>query len=537
MATDVAQTSKGMDIRDTSTSTSTSMASEGGYIMTSNEQNALIGFANRLGSCSIGNNEPGIVDETDVRKEARLLMSLSCTSPTNISEISRPTSPDSDASGYTSSTTSSSATAAAARRDDSFMFTCPSLSLENPNHPHTDQTTAMIRNESSSSNSTTSPPPPAELLGRILKVDDRDALRLSAEAMARNVMQSYQKAIAWRIKSWIDSLSKVLVRKEMELKKTDASEQEMKEQLLKSGEAKLVIVLRELEKNIKVMDARTSFKVLAQRVKKADTLSACASPPKKQRMESAEETIGLEETEYKYDVAHTLSFDCFLNITTPAGHVHIDLQVPGTIKGTFLSTEPGYEECTQVLVDLNTDMLAAMIEKSCRIVVRSAVEALLTELSEDNPVIKQVEMTVVEVNKTQAAPTSTTTAPTYTPKSEFSEERVAGLNFVTPRDTSSSSLSSYGDSDQDDKPFLLSIPNDFDNTKSTCLRMVSPQPKRAHLMDHITFTPRTMETSFPSLISPQQTNSKPAFEFGRRSNKGPNLPVLVEVACAAMRAN
>jgi hypothetical protein len=484
---------------------------------TTNEQLALIQFANLLGS-SIVNDEPSISNEKDVRNEARLLMSLSCTSPTNISEESGRASPENDSSSCQTYSSTSSV------QNNSFTFTCPSLSLENPFR----EELSAIRDESSEST------PPAALLGRILKVDDRDALRLSAEAMARNVMQSYQKAMQWRIQSWVDQLSRVLASKESFLQEQNASEKEIKA-LLESGEAKLIRQLRELEDKIHVGGARTYFKILPQRLPKVET-SEPASKKLRMTESSDEEDMGFQETEYKYHVKHTLTMEGDLSISTPAGYVHIDIKVPGTVEGTFLSSEPGVEELTAVQVEINTEMLASMIEKSSRIAVRSSVEALLTpepkeeeSTAEANPT--EAETEVVE-NRNTASP-----EPTVTPKRKYSHERVSGFSVVTPSDTSSPS--SCGDSDHEDKPVLLSIPDDFSVVKST-LRMVTPQPSFARSEKHgFTFTPRApgqTEMSFPSLVSPTQT-SNPSFEAVGKSRSGPCLPVLVEVACAARHAN
>ena len=177
---------------------------ETGYMspVASNEQLTLMGMANQLGS-SILSNEPGIADESDVRREAKLLMSLSCRPPECISDGSGRTTPESVGSSCPSVPSST--------RRNTFRFTCPSLSLENPGKV----SQSLDGNADPKSKNVTSSvaPPPAKLLGRSLKVEDRDALRLSAEAMARNLMQSYQKALQWRIQAWIDSLSTLLVRK------------------------------------------------------------------------------------------------------------------------------------------------------------------------------------------------------------------------------------------------------------------------------------------------------------------------------------
>ena len=493
----------------------------------SNEQLTLMGMANQLGS-SIVSNEPGIADESDVRREAKLLMSLSCRPPDCISDGSGRTTPESVGSSSCPSIPSTS-------RRNTFRFTCPSLSLEDPGK----MSESLDGNADPKSKNVTSSdaPPPAELLGRSLKVEDRDALRLSAEAMARNLMQSYQKALQWRIQTWTDSLSTVLVKKEKDLKAKGATEDEIKG-LLETAEAKLILKLRELAEKVQVIDARTSFKVHPRRI---DCKEDDAPPSKKQRSEPVDEMCVLEETEYKYHVAHSLALEGFICVFTPAGFVHIDVQVPGSIKGTFLSSEPDFDEVIGVRVKLDTDILAAMVEKSSRITVRSSVEALLEAGQEDAPPKAKVKKEVVTV---PPPPTSSAPIPTFTPKRKFTnDERSAGLVVVTPRETSSDSSS--GDSDHEEKPVLLPIPDDFKvGSKKTTpsLRMVSPQPSRPHEMSGMTFTQRLpnrkTEIPFPSLVSPHKM-SKPAVDQSGNTadGKGPCLPVLVEVACAAMQSN
>jgi hypothetical protein len=315
----------------------------------------------------------------------------------------------------------------------------------------------------------------------------------------------------------------MLVNKEKILNQEKASEEEIKE-LLTSSEAQLILKLGELAEKIQVLDATTTFKVSPQRVPKTD---ASQNPSKKQRIEEEEDMTSLEEHEYQYHVAHMLTVDIFLNILTPgAGYIQIDLQVPGTMKGTFLSTESEGEQLTDVMIELNTEMLASMIEKSSRMVVRSSVEALLKQEPEE----EQAE----ETKEKAEVSTATSPVPTGTPKRKYSDERVSNLVVVTPRDASSPS--SFGDSDIDDKPVLLSIPDNFSSGQpKTSLRMLTPQPSRARDMANITdFTARLppKKMSLPFVVTPHKT-SKPSVVRGR----GPILPLLVEVACAAMRAN
>eukprot|EP00980_Cylindrotheca_fusiformis_P017507 scaffold5490_cov125-Cylindrotheca_fusiformis.AAC.24 len=475
--------------------------SEGSLNTTSNEQLALIGFAYKLGT-SIASND-GIADEFDVRNEAKLLMSLSCSS----TQVSGRITPPSDTSSCHSNRTS-------------FCFTCPSLSLENHSQAECEESGEFSKSSL-----------PSELLGRPLKVDDRDALRLSSEAMGRNIMQSYKKALDWRIQSWEYSLAKALADKEQQLVEQQASEEDIRE-LLKSGEAKLLLALREIQENIKVVDASTSFKVLPQRV---TTKDGSEHPAKKQRME-AKNASTLEETEYQYHVAHVMSLDGFLNIQTPAGYVRIELEVPGSMTGTFLSSEEDVEEeeLVEVKMDLNTEILAAMIEKSSRTVVRASVQALIA--GESNAAMEESGEASVkgEEREIKHLPSPKTTAYSMsTPKRIPSDDRVSGLVLITPaRDTSSPS--SYGEDSDDDKPVLLSIPDNFksDSPKSG-FRMLTPQPSRPGRDD--TFCSSSFTTSqskeLPKVVTPHKTQYPEAITTG----KGPILPLLVEAACAAMR--
>jgi len=484
-----------------------------GSLTTSNEQMTLVGFAYQLGS-SITNND-GLADEVDVRKEAELLMSLSCSAPNIIEERSGRITPPSDSSSCYSS----------GSRRDSFCFTCPSLSLENHSREQ----------EGAETKTSTKEDPPSVLLGRSLKVDDRDALRLSSEAMALNIMQSYRKAIEWRIQSWDNSLSRITANRERKLVEDSASEEQIRE-LLNSGEAMLLLKLRELAEKIKVLDAYTTFKVLPQRVTKDAETSEPSS--KKQRTDLETQTAGLEETEYQYHVTHVMALECYLNVYTPAGHAQIEIQVPGTMAGTFLSSESYSEELTEVMIEINTEMLAAMIEKSSRMVVRASVEALLKGESEEEEdkqeEKKKTSIAKKEKDKADDEESAKTPPPlkppstaTYTPQRRVSEDRVSCLFVVTPaRDTTSSPLS-YGDSDNDEKPVLLSIPDNFGESKSkSSLRMLTPQPSRARDRGDFTY-------KLPTVVTPHKTHIAEA----KTKGKGPILPLLVEAACAAMRKN
>ncbi|CAJ1934517.1 unnamed protein product [Cylindrotheca closterium] len=560
-----------------------------GSLNASSEQLALSGFAYQLTSI-IGSDDGSIADEVHVQEEAKLLMSLSCSSPvnhstqsssnggsttTNKTNATTPSTTTNNSNNHynttstgriTPSSDTSSCYSNTSSKRDSFGFTCPSLSLENHSReadcnyqsqqPHDHQSTQEPSSSSSSSQSSL----PSVLLGRSLKIDDKDALRLSSEAMGRNILQSYKKALEWRIKSWEHSLSKILVRKERDLAAT--LDEAAMQALLTSGEANLLLALQVMETKLRVIDATTSFKVLPQRLNKehfnSDNNSDQQHPSKKQRIDvnSAAASAGLEETEYEYQVAHAMTLEGCLNIHTPAGYCKIELEVPGSMTGTFLSHGEG-EELTDVSMDVNTDILAAMIEKSSRKVIRAAAEALLKGEVAEEEEPKKEEQVATEVTEAEADTAKaicsqedgamdlheeevvSTTQPeptTSTPKRKHSEEHMSRMVVITPAGrNSSSSPSSFGDSDYEDKPVLFSLPDSFpssdeadgDNSPSKpSLRMLTPKPSRASNKKA-----KRSKLSLPTVVTPHKTQHSEAITSGT----GPTLPLLVEVACAMVK--
>lgn len=479
-----------------------------GSLNTSNEQLALMGFAYQL--CTTVCNNDDIADEKSVQKEAELLMSLSCSPPMNIVEQTGRITPQSDSSSCSSS----------GSKRDSFCFTCPSLSLDNRSKGRK----RMLKDIESSSEEA-----PAVLLGRSLKLADKDALRLSSEAMARNIMQSYKRAIDWRIESWINALSRVLVDKEKSLIDENASEAQIRE-LLQTGEANLLLKLRELAEKIQVLDGCTSFKVLPQRVKKNDGEE---SPLKRQRLDGEDGSLELGESEYEYHVTHVMSLVGYLNIYTPAGHAQIDLEVPGTMAGTFLSAESYSEELTDVRIEINTEILAAMIEKSSRMVVRASLEALLKGEEEED---QEGSKSTIPEKKEMKVSTPKPIPVASTPRRVVSSgEPVNKLVVVTPARDTSSPISSYGDSSDDDKPLILPIPNDFNGTQTKpTLQMLTPQSSRVGAdRGNFTFASKLKpKKSLPTVVTPGRS---PKPEVVARKGPSPVLPLLVEAACAKFR--
>ena len=500
---------------------------------------ALMDFTYRLSAWNYSADVGGIADEEiTTRQEAKLLMSLlSCPIRVETAEqpqaLGEPVSVSESDRSFASSASDSSWSS----RREYFTFTCPSLSLENSNTapslplPRTNTTPRRVSDsseESSFGNSTAEETPrPAKLLGRQLMVDDRDALRLSADAMARNVRHSFQKAIGWRIQSWTHALSKKLVKKEQDMKRSGASEQELRT-LLQSSEANLILQLNAVKDHIKVTATGTSFQVLSEVDHQQEPLR------KKQRMGSTNGVLA--DTNTHYSNSYLLLMDCVVSLQTPAGFSEITLQVPGTIEGTFLHTETGMEELQSVVVDIDTDILAAMVEKSCRTIVRTSVEATCQPPSEDtNATITdtaQPETTdepTVQPSSVQEVKTPLSAPPTSVVSAK--EVRVA---LVTPRTLFSDP---NHDSDKDSpKPVLMPIPDNFDEGTQYGPRRISPH---SHLPSafNSSFTPRTPHPTdrmsmSPPMISPPLNENGPDFEDD--AGKGPSLPMLVEAACRAM---
>eukprot|EP00934_Nitzschia_sp_Nitz4_P005480 Nitzschia sp. Nitz4//scaffold22_size323478//47140//48651//NITZ4_000505-RA/size323478-processed-gene-0.385-mRNA-1//1//CDS//3329542929//5470//frame0 len=470
-------------------------------LSSSREQLALVGFANSLYTVSTGNDD-SIADETDVRNEAKLLMSLSAVDPKFTDETSGRITPPSDISSCGS------------RARDAFTFSCPSLSLEN--FAEESGTQASINSSEPPSQSIEGLPNsiPSALLGRVLKVDDRDALRLSSEAMARNIMQSYNKAIQWRVESWIRSLSQVLVDKEKELKEEGMATEENLKLLCESSEALLILQLREISEKVRATHASTKFNVLPHRLPKED--DEAEKRAKRQRLseQGGWREAGLEESEYEYSVAHVLALECDISVTAPGvGNISIDLQVPGTMKGTFLSVEDGNEQLVDVTIDVDTGILASMIEKSSRTAVRASVEALLQgEVAEEQDSTEAG--SVVEVAPTtvdHVAPIHSEEAhPSTSPKRRISDASMSGTAVVTPREYSSPVEFVDGV-----KGIIPAFPDNLESEHKGFSGLATRLPQM-----------KKRSKQLPNVITP----SKSARPILVGKGPGPDLPTLVEVA-------
>lgn len=503
------------------------------------EHLTLIGFAARLGTCV--SREECASDENDLRSEAQLLMNLLVSNPapesTVVLEKREVVSPI-----FEDEPSCEQWPTPEAKKPYTFQFSCPSLSLDGktPQPPNCCSAPPM-RGRLASDDSEDSipslvdPPAPVVAMGRPLVVDDRDALGLSAEAMARNILRTFEKAVQWRKKCWFDTLARSLVEFEGEMKQGGASEEELRA-LLETPEAKVIASLNCA--SIDVLDARTSFRVLPQRWDKSEGSSE--TPPLKKRKVD----VAGEEKSGEYSNAFVLSFQTVLNLSSPAGYSQVTLEAPGFIEGRFVSSPTSDVILTGVSVEIDTRVLATMIEKSSRIIARASAAAII-----DTP-LETAESDGEYLDgypSTEELSLEGTKSDISTPSVDGTTESNNPSSFrtiVTPSYKSPPNV--YCDSD----PELIAktcipLPELPEGSCSAIrersfLRMVSPQPGSSSSDESVDLdTPSlAMKRIGPSLISPPPSrySANGTTEYlSFDSRAGPSLPALLEVACAAMR--
>jgi len=516
------------------------------------EQLTLIGFAAHLGTCV--SHEDGMTNEGDLRSEAQLLMNLLVSNESKECKCEESNEGASPTSVAQSSTQRPRPVTEA--KSCAFTFSCPSLSLDGkPKQPHLPR--HPLRPTTGTQGSIPSQAPsPAVTMGRPLVVDDRDAIRLSAEAMARNILRTFEKAVKWRKQCWVDTLARPLMDQERNIKaraavaksngKSQAKEELKLKTLLETPEAKVIASLNKAK--IQVMDARTSFRVLSQRW---DNKNNSGMPPAKKRkviIDGTGNAIAMHSQSEQYSTAYVLSFQTVLNLSSPAGYSQVTLEAPGIIKGTFITSPKGDATLTGVSVQVDTSVLATMIEKSSRIVARASAQVILTSLQKAKTHSDSKGHTHVDVQV--ASPCPDTTTQNKSPRRVSTTENDDSESFVTTIVTPGygSPPNVYCDNDSDPElveveKTYIPLPDDLDatNHRRAFLRMVSPQPGSGSSDDSLDVklerNPRRNMSSIkragPSLVSPPlSTRSHEYLTFDPK--QGPSLPALLEVACAAM---
>ncbi|GKY91627.1 hypothetical protein MPSEU_000134600 [Mayamaea pseudoterrestris] len=497
------------------------------------EKMALVDFVYSLGSSNV-NTEPGIADDGTTRQEAELLMSLLSSSPSSLEQLDMDpvSSSESEHSFEASSADEESLQhrpSSIANRTRSFRFTCPSLSLEHLERSAPSHSKPAKINRIVSDNGTQ--PSPATLLERNLQVKDVDALRLSADAMALNVRLTIQKALQFRIDSWIRACSLVLVEKENALRKSGASKEEIKN-LLQTQEALVIQSLLDASKKILVTSTVTSFEVLGPS-EANDSSSMPAS--KKQRVEDPSE---LEEGDYQFKASYNLVLKVIAALETPAGFSEIAIDVPGVIEGTFLTTESDKDDLKSVAIEINTKLLAAMVEKSTRTVVRVSVATLLETSMEIAKEEKSEEQkTSFKHTPGFLTPQKTTLSPSVTAEDVRSALVTPGRPWHgTPAHANNdeANLSSP-------MPSLWPIPDSLSRStleRSKDPRRVSPQlngsPEPPQGKPSSFLIPRRalFQHNESAMVTPSVDEASK--HYYEDHENGPSLPLLVAAACQVM---
>jgi len=483
----------------------------------SSEQLALIAFAACLGTSF--RREDGVSSDSELRSEAQLLMSLLSSNPSS-SNSDTITDRDLDIiKPYFREEPSCDEMSSVAGKSGSFSFSCPSLSLDDCRGRKPLSTPRRTRNGElgCSSSLPEISQPPVVSMGRPLVVDDRDALRLSAEAMARNILDTFQKAVQWRKKCWIKALARPLVAEEQRMKEAGASKDELKN-LLKTPVAMVIASLNQSE--IEVLDAKTSFRVMPHVwQKKQENLEY---PMKKRKT--------APYNEKSYYASYVLTFQTVLNFRSSGGYSEVTIEAPGVIEGSFERADVGELKLTGVSVEIDTKVLATMIEKSSRIIARASAESLISPGAE-------LELKTNRTHTIQATFDDVTVTPRKISDSDSSEFCALPQSIITPR-RKLHTFPNEKDSLKDSFVVKNSCTPSFSNNRDA-LRMVSPQPRLGPCEALSLDTPLPTTKTIPSLISPDPTTSKTDLERTQfltfASRAGPSLPALVEVACAAMQ--
>ncbi len=499
----------------------------------------LIGFAARLGTCVAHDDCES--DDGDLRSEAQLLMNLLVSNTTSESTFIANSWDFANSVIDNDLNRKKGAASVETKNPNAFQFSCPSLSLDAKAPLTPGEMTAPQLRERLASDDTESSipslvdsPAPMVAMGRPLVVEDRDALRLSAEAMGRNILKTFEKALMWRKQCWVDALCRPLVDEEAALKEAGASEEELRA-LLETPEAKVITSLHKA--TIDVLDARTSFRVLPQRW---DKNGGSSEPPPLKKRKSVS---GGAETSEEYCAAYVLSFQTVLNLSSPAGFSQVTLEAPGFMEGKFISSPSGDVTLTGVAVEIDTRVLASMIEKSSRIIARASTEAIINCSTNSDHSEAEVASPYPTVEDQSVSNSVTTIA---TPRCESNggdDDFPNGPTIVTPR--CKSKPNSYCDNELElVKNECPPIPEDLcaQSQQRSFLRMVSPPPGSSSSDESVDLNSRglTMKRAGFSLVSPPPSrysaNGTTTEYLSFDSNTGPSLPALLEAA-AMMQAN
>jgi hypothetical protein len=170
--------------------------------------------------------------------------------------------------------------------------------------------------------------------------------------MAHNVLESFGAALVWRAKTWIKSLANVLALKEQKRidahKATSGVEVEAdrdeddaekggrgdeNDDLMNSKEMQIIDAIVKSSEEVSVVNIKTSFRVLSNRVSHLNgdaALSSSTTDPeepasKKARKEQPPRDAG------EYELTHKLMFEATISMTSNdvVRYNGVNLQAPG----------------------------------------------------------------------------------------------------------------------------------------------------------------------------------------------------------------
>jgi hypothetical protein len=364
---------------------------------------------------------------------------------------------------------------------------------------------------------------PSELLARCLRIEDIDATRLSADAMARNMGQSFQRAIDWRIRNWIATLCRQLHHYETTLVSSHnhhLSRQHCWDLLRSTDEAHLIQCLQTLlrrnsssssscdsnyhhhhhQNPIMVLKATNCFRLLHEQVTVAsdsDDESMFQQTSKRRRADSSHchnDSMSINTTTTTTTtITHRLLFHCQIVLKTPVGNAEVSMEVPGTIQASLLGHLPisrllfDEKKLHSIVLNIDTNILAAMLENAARKVVRSTLTLLLKptqEIKSPNATFKSKDVSHLSPQFPLSSVLATSNEyQSHSSQAKDSDENCftscSVLPFVSP-DATMQQTEIHKELDRSTKTGILPIPDDFCNDSDYTHRF-SHQPRRMSL--------------------------------------------------------
>ena len=418
--------------------------------------------------------------------------------------------------------------------DESFSFSCPSLSLacDELNLPGpSNRTSRMIGNRHESN---LIPPSPCEYnkvrrrtcnetidLSQLLERNVSENIKTwkdvgsNATDIAKNIRNTFGFIVNSRIDTWTRSVLRVLRLKE-QVKKFQSPLSSSSKQVKEHDQSKKKVLdaLSSVSSKILVSNVRTTFRSLSKRNEKSNSISTMqneniafdgrprspiVSPPPKKRMRTGkniEKDSGIiTELERSLEFTATVEVEPY--------DLTLLLHAPGTIKGKFdpkenFSHSDRKSRLTGVEIQLDIEALVDSFRKQSRYVARKAAEIELTNAKSN----ERLESSL-----------------------QFKETQIQGFKLETTKEENIFSNS-----------HTMPPPPPRYTPKS--LGIVSPSPGSPSLLNR-----KNDEIAFPvSLIAPflspcKTTPSLPVISYESNfNNMNQSLPALVEVACASFAA-